>query len=323
MCSGRISCLLGFMAAVVSQSPCLLSAQDSFSFNEARTLFTTYCRGCHQGKTPAGALDLARFTTFKEVLSEPEIWSKVFVRVRLGEMPPQGSPAPSKRELVKFVTWIKSNLLATACPTGISPGANPLRRLNRNEYSSTVRDLLNIQISAGHDLPDDGAGGEGFDNAAETLTLSPLHTEKYLDAARQALEYASKDLRARETFLIAKPDQSTSPEQAARKILAAFLPRAFRRPVKPEEIERCLTLFRSAQARKQPFEESILFTLQGVLILPSFLFRMEEPNPSSEPRLVGDFDLASRLSYFLWGSMPDQVLFALAAQGKLNELSTL
>src|SRR5207302_8764750 len=185
------------------------------------------------------------------------------------------------------------------------------------------RDLLNIQINAGHALPDDGGGGEGFDNAAETLTLSPLHIEKYLDAAREALGYALKDSQARRALLIAEPDHDTSPEEAARRILAAFLPRAFRRPVKPGEMERCLALFRGAQSRKEPFEESVLLTLQGVLILPDFLFRLPEPNPGAGPRMVDDYELASRLSYFLWGSMPDEVLFDLARQGKLHDLSTL
>jgi hypothetical protein len=88
-------------------------------------------------------------------------------------------------------------------------------------------------------------------------------------------------------------------------------------------VEHSLELFRSIQARNPAFEESILLTLQGVLIHPSFLFRLEEPNPRPEPQLVGDYELASRLSYFLWGSMPDQTLFDLAARGKLHELPIL
>ena len=76
---------------------------------------------------------------------------------------------------------------------GLVPGPAPMRRLNREEYSATIRDLLNIQISAGHALPADGAGGEGFDNAAETLFLSPIHAEKYLEAADKPSTTLPKD----------------------------------------------------------------------------------------------------------------------------------
>ena len=89
-----------------------------------------------------------------------------------------------------------------------------------------------MHVDIGAILPADGAGGEGFDNAAETLFLSPIHAEKYLEAARVALNYASKDPRARAKFLVAAPGPGVSPESAARTILSEFLPRAFRHPVR-------------------------------------------------------------------------------------------
>ena len=91
-----------------------------------------------------------------------------------------------------------------------------------------------MHFNAGHGLPADGGGGEGFDNAAETLFLSPIHAEKYLEAAKLALGYAIKDPRSRAKFLIATPGPGVSPESAARTILEEFLPRAFRRPVDAE-----------------------------------------------------------------------------------------
>ncbi|MGH9671537.1 MAG: DUF1592 domain-containing protein, partial [Bryobacteraceae bacterium] len=246
------------------------------------------------------------------------IWSKVLARVRDGEMPPKGKPAPAVEQREKFSSWIENTLARAACADGITPGPSPIRRLNRNEYGATLRDLLNIHFNAGHALPADGAGGEGFDNAAETLFLSPLHAEKYLEAAKAALEYGARDPRSRSRFLLAEPNATTTAEQAARKTLEPFLPRAFRRPAAPGEIERYLKLFRTAQAQNRTFEDSILYALQGVLISPSFLFRIEEPNPTPGPRLLGDYEIASRLSYFLWGAMPDQTLFDLAAKGGLN-----
>ena len=59
-----------------------------------------------------------------------------------------------------------------------------------------MRDLLDIHLDVGHALPADGAGGEGFDNAAETLFLSPLHSEKYMDVAKLAMNFAAKEYKS-------------------------------------------------------------------------------------------------------------------------------
>jgi len=306
---------------VAAALPLLLLAASpagALSFPEVRTLLQTYCVQCHQGKAPAAKLNLSRFRTIESVRDQPRAWNRMLARVRNGEMPPQGKPSPAMKKREGFVAWVENTLRAAACADGISRA--PLRRLNRSEYAATVRDLLNIHFNAGHALPADGEGG---DNAAETLFLSPVHAEKYLEAAKQALEYGAKDPRARAKFLIAEPGAATSPEQAALKILEAFLPRAFRRPAREGEVERYLALFRGSQGRGGTFDDSILFALQGVLISPHFLFRLEEPNPQREPRPLDDYELATRLSYFLWGSMPDDALFELAAKGKLGEADTL
>jgi hypothetical protein len=311
--TARVTCGALFLAFAASPA----------SFREVRALLKTYCQDCHKGKKAAGKLDLTRFRDEKHVLAEPRRWNRIAIRVRDGEMPPFGRPAPSLKEREQLAEWVETTLRTAACSDGISPRPAPLRRLNRNEYAATIRDLLNVHFNAGHALPADGAGGEGFDNAAETLFLSPVHAEKYLEAARQALEYAAKDTRARARFLIAEPGPKTPPEAAARKILAAFLPRAFRRPTTDEEVASHLALFRAARQRGDSFDDAVLYALQAVLISPNFLFRLEEPNPGPAPRLLGDYELATRLSYFLWGAMPDETLFDLAAKGKLREPETL
>ncbi len=294
-----------------------------YSLNEAQSLLKQYCVSCHQGKSAAAGFDVVRAGTMKGLQEDPRKWTRMVNRIRNAEMPPRGAPAPNIDQRDQFVSWVENTLKTAACADGISPGPSPIRRLNRNEYGATVRDLLNIQINAGHALPAEGAGGEGFDNAAETLFLSPIHAEKYLEAAKRALEYGAKDPRSRVKFLIAEPNEQTTPEQAARKILEAFLPRAFRRPVQPREVGRFLALFRKAETRGEPFRDSILYALQGTLVSPHFLFRMVETNPNPEPRLLDDYALATRLSYFLWGTMPDDVLLDLAGKGTLRDPAAL
>jgi hypothetical protein len=301
-----------------------VSAQSQpFSFAQAQALMKKHCLACHQGKMPSGGFLLQRVAGEDSLKQNPRAWSRVLARVKDGEMPPQNAPALPIELRDRFLEWAGHTLRTAACADGITPGPAPLRRLNRNEYAATLRDLLNIHINAGHALPSDGAGGEGFDNAAETLFLSPIHAEKYLEAAKLALEYGAKDPRSRTRFMIAEPAAGIPAEQAARKIIEAFLPRAFRRPPAEGEAERYLQFFAAAQQRGDGFEAAILYALQGVLMSPHFLFRIEEPNPTREPRPLDDYALASRLSYFLWGSMPDQTLMELAGQGKLRETATL
>lgn len=283
----------------------------------------TYCLKCHQTKTALAGFNLDRFPTLDSMHQQRRTWTKVLARLRDGEMPPQGNPVPSAEQREKLVAWLDNTLRVAACADGIAPTAAPIRRLNKAEYAATVRDLLNIHINAGRALPAEGAGGEGFDNAAETLFLSPVHAEKYLEAAKLALDYAMKDPRSTAVFLTAKPDKDHTPEQAGRKVLEAFLPRAFRRPATPVEIEKYYALFAASLKKGASYETSIQYALQGVLLSPNFLFRMEEPNPEAEPRPLDQYALASRLSYFLWGSMPDKALFDLAAQGKLHDPAVL
>ncbi|MBM3811924.1 MAG: DUF1592 domain-containing protein [Acidimicrobiia bacterium] len=300
-----------------------LAAAQQYSFPQAQAVLTKYCLACHQGKTPSGNFDIARVRSPQSIQQNPRAWTRMLARINNGEMPPSNAPAIPLEMRDQFLSWADHRLRTAACADGITPGPAPMRRLNRAEYAATVRDLLNIHFNAGHDLPADGAGGEGFDNAAETLFLSPIHAEKYLEAARTALEYAFADPRSRSRFMIAAPSSEITPDQAARKILETFLPRAFRRPVDPAETASYLALFDSAARRGEDFDRSVQYALQAVLISPHFLFRIGDQTPTTEPKLIGDYEIAQRLSYFLWGSMPDQPLFELAAKGELQNPAAL
>jgi len=294
-------------------SLCTASAPAAeFDYPRAQALLKAHCVSCHSGKAPAAGLNLATLAA-KPTFDPSRTWQRIHTRISEDTMPPPGTPRIPDADRESWTAWIHTSVQSAACADGVSPSPTLTRRLNRNEYTATIRDLLNIHINAGHDLPADGAGGEGFDNVAETLFLSPLHAEKYLEAARRALDYAARDPRSRKAFLIATPNSSTTAEQGARTVLSAFLPRAFRRPARPGELETYLALFQRSFSRSANYEESLLFTLRGVLISPHFLFRIE-PEP---------YALASRLSYFLWGTMPDPELYLLAEAGKLSDPSVL
>jgi len=284
-----------------------------------------YCVDCHQPPKPKGKLDLTSYSTRESIIADGLEWDKHLHRVRDGDMPPDDEdvPLPGVEERMAFVDWVQSTLREAACADGVQPGPALVRRLNRSEYSASVRHLLDVHFDAGEALPSDGAGGEGFDNAAETLFISPIHAEKYLEAARSAVEYGFADTRSSRRFLIAQPDENTTPAEAARKVLERFLPNAFRRPVSDEEMGEYMGLFETAFEADGSFSTAMQLTLSAVLVSPKFLFIMEEPVDGAEPVPLQGHELATRLAYFLWGAPPDEHLMQLAAEGKLHDSEVL
>ncbi len=292
-------------------------------WERAARILEESCRDCHGSVDPEAHLDLTPPLTLTQLTENRRIWEKVHQRVHAGDMPPEEMEPLEIDDRVWLSEWILETLRQAAYERRDQSARSFLRRLNRTQYNNTIRDLLGIHFEAGDGLPADGAGGEGFDNAAETLFLSPIHAEKYLEAAQQALEYLSRDNRARRQLMVAQPSDDLAEDDAARTILARFLPRAFRRPVADEEIDRLLGMFQVAREEEMSFDEAIYYAVSGALISPQFLFLLEEPVRGDEPRPVNAHALARRLSYFLWDSMPDNTLFDLADSGELLEEEVL
>jgi hypothetical protein len=111
--------------------------------------------------------------------------------------------------------------------------------------------------------------------------------------------------------------------KAAQRILNGFLPRAYRRPVKPAEGDRFLTLYDRAAERGDPYEERIKLMLKGVLVSPDFLFKIEARHDKPGIYPLGQYEMANRLSYFFWSTMPDDELMRLAEQGRLQDPKVL
>ncbi len=123
-------------------------------------------------------------------------------------------------------------------------------------------------------------------------------------------------------IVTAQPGKKQTPAQSAEKVLVPLLERAFRRPVSKQEQERILGIFQLAYNREKHYERSLQIALQAILVSPQFLFRLErdsklDQKPQGEN--LDDYELASRLSYFLWSSMPDSELFELAKRGVLHQ----
>jgi mono/diheme cytochrome c family protein len=285
-----------------------------------RAFLEQYCQACHQGESPAAGFRTQDHETIESFRTRPNEWTKLTARVANSEMPPPGVAAPPIEEREAFLRWAEATWRDQACAADVPPAHSLLRRLNRDEYAATIRDLFDLQLDVSEQFPVDGPGGEGFDNAAETLFLSPLHSEKYLEVAKFILDAAGKEFKSRQKIFVARPGAGATEAEAAEKILQEFLPRAFRRPVDQPTVDSYITQFNSAREQGQDFEPAILFALRSALLSPRFLFHVE---PAEGDVATRQYAIASRLSYFLWGGMPDELLFDAAAAGRLDDPEVL
>ncbi|MDA7916540.1 DUF1592 domain-containing protein, partial [Verrucomicrobia bacterium] len=115
----------------------------------------------------------------------------------------------------------------------------------------------------------------------------------------------------------------TAEPKVAGSVLGNFMEQAFRRPLSKDEVAPYVNFFKSARGEGDSFQDAIYYALRGVLVSPHFLLRTEAPNQGMKPEPVSDYELATRLSYFLWASQPDKELTNLAKAGKLGETEVL
>jgi hypothetical protein len=198
---------------------------------------------------------------------------------------------------------------------GVEIGISSLRRLTAVQYTNTIRDLFGIS-----DDPDPAANFSADERVGAfqsnlTGTVGQLQADQYMAAAEVVAARVVADL---ETLLPCER-ASAGEDECARQFIAEFAPRAYRRPLRKDEGERLLNLYAAGKALSG-FETGIRLVIQGALQSPLFLYHHEFANSdvtevSATP--LNGYELASRLSYFLWGTLPDDALFAVAASGEL------
>ena len=319
-----------FGNAIVVGGMLALVAGAAAADDDAKTVFATHCGACHGGGAEEGGLaidaliDRHSEADSADSASARSPWLAVWHNLRAETMPPADEPRPSSADRQAMLDFVERSVL------GIDrgypdPGQIMLRRLNRIEYASTVRDLTGLEIDIAAELPPDDTG-YGFDTIGEVLSMSPLLVEKYMATAAQVGDAAIKD----RCFVADDPPPPDADGRAEwlREAVERLAERAFRRPVDHDTLDRLFSVARSAMdAADGKAENGLAAALTAVLASPRFLFRIESsPNeaaaaPASRATAVpiDDYALASRLSYFLWSSMPDAELFELARAGRLHD----
>ena len=424
---------------------------------DVQPILQDICAGCHDAEhaAAAGGLDAETYSDPASLVSKRDGWEKVLSRLRAGEMPPPTAQQPSEEELNAFIATVQTELDRIDRTTPPDPGRVTAHRLNRAEYTNTIRDLLGVDFRATDEFPADDSG-YGFDNIGDVLTVSPALMQKYLSAAERIAaratggdplpspgvftrrdrvrrlsdnvieledivdydaEYAVKvgvsghrgatdkpvtlmisvdgkpvktveipvQLSAvnrqggstqrnlqearvwlngnRHVFRASFVDDEglkSIPEKSRRdvnlnifpeyielagpfpsaehhvvprralicnpasgtacvnRILTTLARRAYRRPATPAEVAQLMATFKKARANDYSPAHSLQFAIASMLISPQFLFRIErDPRPGVVARIT-DLELASRLSYFLWSSMPDDQLLRLAEANRLH-----
>ena len=297
---------------------------------EIEPLLREFCFRCHGKKMQKGDLDLERAVGERPLVRNLHIWTNVLERLKNKEMPPEEKKQPGEEERRKLIHGLDRAVLHFDYSKLKDPGYEPVRRLTHSEYEATMRDLFGVSLRLTDRFPTDLSGTSGFDNSANTLFFQTTLLERYIGAAERMIEKAIPSRavtrvheKSRAMIFLALPDEQTTEEKAAGRILERFLLRAYRRPPASGEVDEILEMFRHARGNGEPFEEAVKHALKVVLISPSFLLRIEEKRDTDQAYRVNDWELASRLSYFLWASMPDDELFELARKKRLRDAGVL
>ena len=290
---------------------------EKFFRKRVTPFIKTYCLECHQNSRPteAGlsftpALDTPGHAAFSEK------WKKSAARVKAHDMPPDGLDQPTDKERQMFTQWLhKIKYLSPK-----DPGDFVIRRLTKTEYGNTLRDLFGVDPKIADALPDE-VSGEGYLNS-----ISPLQLEQYLSIADKVLEQIlapdnSSPTELQQRMFGESPASADAAPAAARKVAESLAKNMYRRPASAGELKVLLDVFDLGQQNDLSYQSALRLMLKAMLVSPQFLFitPAEDFDIKAEIVPLDAYQLASRLSYLLWATMPDDELMTLVDSGKLHD----
>lgn len=243
----------------------------------------------------------------------------------------RNSVEPRMCDRMSFVAWLALLAVAwTGCDDGggeavapaIEAGPIALRRLTTAQYVNSVHDVLGAHITVPDRIdPDERVSGL-LSVGSTFASVTPSGFEKY-EAAASGIAEQALDAAHRQALVPCEPSSMTSSDDAcARRFIERIGRRLFRRALTQEEVEGRVALARSAARTLADFYQGLELALSSLLSSPDFLFRVEaaepDPNEAGQLRLTAT-TIASRLSFLLWNSPPDDELLGLAESGELLE----
>jgi hypothetical protein len=299
-----------------------------------KPIFDNNCnRACHNADDKKGGLNLNQFDFILSIQRRGEVFLRVIEHVEQGTMPPEGKPPLTKMEKDTLLFYVKKYIKdALERP---DPGLIASRRLSNREYEYAIQDLTGITVKTDSLLPRDPGGGEGFDNYSGTLYITPLLVERYFEVAESVIKQMHQNTSLwrkyvpSETFSWLQQikhwwyrlvfDQDLAYDAIMQKAQAAinsFATLAYRRYLTPAERDKLLSFFAEVYQNSSPkhsrYDQAIQEVFKAVLVSHHFLIRQEADPPLKEPYPISSFELATRISSFLWCSIPDVELLEAA-----------
>ena len=296
------------------------SAWSAEGFERAiQPFLEAYCVSCHGEEKVKGKVDFRAFNDLTSVRADYEVWERVLDVLDYGDMPPEDAERrPTRAESEAVIDWLNLEVFQSAASL---PGPGRPRRLSAREYRNTLRDLfgfdLEVAIREAEQtvverslvmklLPTDPPGASGFQNDTHTAPLSALLWEQYAYLADVSLDRFFEE-----------ENPGAWDDTRMKAFLQEFLSAARRRPVSEEFLESAAENIVYAADRPAALRTE----MRDALMAPTFLYRglLQGEGATETVTPVDEFELAERLSYFLWGSMPDAPLIDQAAEGALRQ----
>ncbi|WDQ14713.1 DUF1588 domain-containing protein [Rhodopirellula sp. P2] len=313
--------------AVISVPTLSFSDDDPFAkwrknYQEAiYPILDQACSECHRGADSEG-FDLDQFGKAADLQKNATVWEEVAKRVRLNEMPPEGSPQLNDEQKAAVHRWFDSRPEDNECAKLANEetqawyrGVVMSRRLTRTEYLNAIRDLVGMPVDDSLQVPSDGSGGEGFDTAGDSLFTSALHIEQYLAVSNQVIRDAMQS--GGDASLASSLLNNISSEGDAREAVQQFARRAWRRPVEASEVDRLAALMKNSQESGMSVRDATADAFKAILVSPNFLFVVETESEAGGVQPLTPHQLATRLALFLWSSVPDETLMNAADADEL------
>ena len=312
----------GLAESRVDRDFAALQADAQKSFQDSVTPFVkTYCIRCHGQDRQKGGINFQPALSNAGDATIAKRWKQAAANVKAHDMPPtDAKKQPTDTERQAFLNGIAQIKFLSQK----DPGLFVLRRLTKVEYGNTLHDLFGVDRAIARELPDEVIG-EGYLN-----TLSPLQSEQYLSIANEVLDQilpagaATLNSVQRRWFGPA-PRTGADLRVGARTVAGSLARKAYRRPPSDAELDVLLGVFDLGRTNGLAYNDALRLMAKAVLVSPQFLFI----TPHGEGQPVGgivrldDHQLASRLSYLLWSTMPDAELSGLADSGKLHDPAVL
>lgn len=326
---------------------------------DAVSILQQNCVGCHGGFEVNGDLDLTSLRNSRHLRKDPELLVQLMNAVSDKTMPPEGESVLEESVRQELLHSLGEVLRQVEFESAVM--SDGVARLNRFQYNNTIKDLFELKIDvfalpeklmtrhepyltggngvmpervrveslalrpqAGmtnvKSFPKDSRASHGFDNQVDVLTMSPLLLDAFLRLAVSIVE--SPDFTAEKVGvwdeLFSEKSENTTLEEEIRKRLAVFLYRAFRRPIEDDTLTRYTNYALSHTSRGLDLTESMKKAVSAVLSSPRFFYRSRSATSGEL-----SFEIASSLSYTLWGSCPDGELLKVAANGELSDPQVL